>query len=311
MTIKNRTFEWRAHLDSYNKINKRNLTNNFNLNNNHSRTEFSRLATTIAKDIESTTLKLQKLTQLAQRKSLFDDKQQEISELTYIIKQDINDLNSQIQHLQQYSNHQIKKSPLGEHQSNVVILLQNKLANTSIGFKDVLELRTQNIKKTKERTEKFTNLQTQQPEYVSDSPLYNSRPSSSQAHRRKQRNSDFLALDLDDAESGQSNGQPGAQQMSLVDRQSDYMNERSTAIDTIESTIGELGQIFSQLSSMVAMQGETVQRIDADVQDISDNVYGAQTELLKYYESIKSNRMLMFKVFGIIIIFFLVFILVT
>ena len=212
-------------------------------------------------------------------------------------------MNSQIQHLQQYSNHQIKKSPLGEHQSNVVILLQNKLANTSIGFKDVLELRTQNIKKTKERTEKFTNLQTQQPEYVSDSPLYNSRPSSSQAHRRKQRNSDFLALDLDDAESGQSNGQPGAQQMSLVDRQSDYMNERSTAIDTIESTIGELGQLFSQLSSMVAMQGETVQRIDADVQDISDNVYGAQNELLKYYESIKSNRMLMFKVFGIIIIF--------
>lgn len=63
MTIKNRTFEWRAHLDSYNKINKRNLTNNLHLNNNHSRTEFSRLATTIAKDIESTTLKLQKLTQ--------------------------------------------------------------------------------------------------------------------------------------------------------------------------------------------------------------------------------------------------------
>ena len=54
---------------------------------------------------------------------------------------------------------------------------------------------------------------------------------------------------------------------------------------------------------MVAVQGETVQRIDADVQDISDNVYGAQSELLKYYESIKSNRMLMFKLFGVIIIF--------
>lgn len=132
----------------------------------------------------------------------------------------------------------------------------------------------------------------------SDSPLYNNIPTTS-THKRKQRNSDVLALDIDDSSS--SNQQ--SQQLSLVDRQNTYLNDRSSAIDTIESTISELGQIFSQLSSMVAIQGETVQRIDADVQDISDNVYGAQSELLKYYESIKSNRMLMFKLFGVIIIF--------
>jgi len=54
---------------------------------------------------------------------------------------------------------------------------------------------------------------------------------------------------------------------------------------------------------MVAEQRETVQRIDADTIDIASNVGGAQRELLKYYTSISSNRWLMLKVFGVLIVF--------
>ena len=54
---------------------------------------------------------------------------------------------------------------------------------------------------------------------------------------------------------------------------------------------------------MVAEQRETVQRIDADVVDIASNVSGAQRELLKYYASIASNRWLMLKIFGVLIVF--------
>lgn len=54
---------------------------------------------------------------------------------------------------------------------------------------------------------------------------------------------------------------------------------------------------------MVAEQRETVQRIDADTNDIATNVSGAQRELLKYYASISSNRWLMLKVFGVLIVF--------
>ena len=54
---------------------------------------------------------------------------------------------------------------------------------------------------------------------------------------------------------------------------------------------------------MVAEQRETVQRIDADTFDIQSNVSGAQRELLKYYASISSNRWLMLKVFGVLIVF--------
>lgn len=80
------------------------------------------------------------------------------------------------------------------------------------------------------------------------------------------------------------------------------MQQRSTAIESIESTISELGQIFSQLAHMVAEQRETVQRIDENIFDVADNVSGAQRELLKYYNSVSSNRWLMLKIFGVSVV---------
>ncbi len=62
---------------------------------------------------------------------------------------------------------------------------------------------------------------------------------------------------------------------------------------------------------MVAEQRETVQRIDDNVMDVVDNVGGAQRELLRYYASVSSNRWLMLKIFGVLIVFFLLFILVS
>lgn len=50
------------------------------------------------------------------------------------------------------------------------------------------------------------------------------------------------------------------QQMALVQQQDQYLGQRGQAIESIESTIHELGSIFSQLAQMVQEQSETVQR---------------------------------------------------
>ncbi|KAK0233730.1 t-SNARE [Armillaria fumosa] len=298
-----------------------------------SKSEFTRMASTIGKDISSTTIKLGKLAQLAKRKTLFDDRPVEISELTFIIKQDIASINKQIAQLQSYvkqRNAQSSGSAAGkqieEHNHNVVMLLQSKLANTSMTFKDVLEVRTQNMKETKDRTEQFmystSSAANQTP---SSSVLFNTQrsdpmgdgspsrlESNSKGKNRSLQNGDVLALNLDAAEEGTASQNGGAfMQMQLVEQQDSYIQSRSTAIESIESTIAELGQIFTQLANMVAEQRETVQRIDADTMDIASNVSGAQRELLKYYASISSNRWLMLKIFGVLIVFFLVFILVS
>lgn len=301
-----------------------------------SKSEFARMAGQIGKDITSTTLKLSKLAQLAKRKTLFDDRPVEISELTFIIKQDIAHINKSIAALQAY----VKSTKaagglkqIEEHNSNVVMLLQSKLAATSMSFKDVLEVRTQNMKESKDRTEQFmystsnaaapmpaTNsllFANRQPQSdTSASPFRPASAASNRPDKGKSRtiDSDLLALDIDRAEEGKAgNGQAdgGFMQMQLVEQQDTYIQSRATAIESIESTIAELGQIFQQLASMVAEQRETVQRIDADTIDIANNVSGAQRELLKYYASISSNRWLMLKVFGVLIVFFLIFILVS
>lgn len=115
--------------------------------------EFARKAAAISKDISSTTMKLSRLAELAKKKSLFDDRPVEISELTYIIKHDLAAVNRQLADLQAQS----KSSSGGgggqkkgggkdrgeEHRGNVVTLLQSNLANATTAFQDVLEVRTQ------------------------------------------------------------------------------------------------------------------------------------------------------------------------
>jgi len=288
--------------------------------------EFARMAGDIGKEIAETTRKLGKLAQLAKRKTLFDDRPVEISELTYIIKQDIATINKQIAALQSYlksqKSHSSGKSGGGkqveEHNHNVVMLLQNKLATTSMNFKDVLEIRTQNMKESKDRTEQFMYSTAAAASVTpANSLLFGHQKDDGRNGRSdvkgkgRANDNDVLALDLNSAEEGNSRNADGFMQMQLVEQQDSYIQQRSTAIESIESTIAELGQIFSQLANMVAEQRETVQRIDADTLDIANNVSGAQRELLKYYASISNNRWLMLKLFGVLIVFFLVFILVS
>ena len=97
----------------------------------------------------------------------------------------------------------------------------------------------------------------------------------------------------------------------LLANQDQYLSSRSEALQNVERTITELGGIFQQLSTMVAEQGEMAIRIDENVEQSVANVDSAQTQLLKYLNSVSSNRWLIMKIFGVLIsflVFFIVFI---
>ncbi|KAH6916925.1 integral membrane protein sed5 [Coprinopsis sp. MPI-PUGE-AT-0042] len=295
------------------------------------KSEFSRIASSIGKDISSTSLKLNKLAQLAKRKTLFDDRPVEISELTFIVKQDIANVNKQIAALQSHVKQQEashsssqENKQIDEHNKNVTMLLQSKLASISMTFKDVLELRTQNMKESKSRTEQFMYTASTAANQTPPSMLYGrSTPDpmgdgtsmtrrDTKGKNRAPQDGDVLALDLDSAEAGDGSSNGGAlMQMQLVEQQDTYIQQRSSAIESIETTIAELGQIFTQLAHMVAEQRETVQRIDADTQDIAQNINMGHNELLKYWGRVSNDRWLMLKIFGVLIVFFLLFILVS
>lgn len=267
------------------------------------RSEFARKAAEIGRGISATMGKLEKLAQLAKRRTLFDDRPVEINELTFVIKQDLSSLNQQIGALQTLTKQQHPKADQeGEHNKNVVYLLQGKLTDVSVNFKEVLEARTKNIQASRSRTENFISSVSQhaQPSIQqSASPLYGTPARNSPAPGVQ----DTLSLNP-----------VGDQQLLMMEEaqpSNTYIQQRGEAIEAIEKTIGELGSIFGQLATMVSEQSEMIQRIDANTEDVVDNVEGAQRELLKYWNRVSSNRMLIAKMFGTLMIFFLIWVLVS
>jgi syntaxin 5 len=112
---------------------------------------------------------------------------------------------------------------------------------------------------------------------------------------------------LEGSEPRAAQGQ-GQMQQQMVPVQDSYMQNRAEALQNVESTIVELSNIFSQLATMVAQQGEMAIRIDENMDDTLANVEGAQGQLLKYLNSISSNRWLIIKIFFVLVVFLLVFV---
>ncbi|KAF9285513.1 cis-Golgi t-SNARE syntaxin [Mortierella alpina] len=375
--------------------------------------EFLRLATAIGHDINDTVAKLHKLTKLVKRKALFDDRPVEISELTHVIKQDLSRLNGQTMALQQHVRANAAKAnrstrQMDEHSANLVIILQSKLANTSMGFKEALEIRSETMQASKQRQDQLlhapagppgqgqgqgkgpaqgygqgygqgqgqgpslglpqtsilsplrnttrspiglvptTPTPSRQhglynnntiPQNGRTSPFANAPPhsrspssslpqhqqqytngssdvdpySNSSVHRRKGingRSDDFQGQYEDDNESAGPASMLFNQQQQAPHVEQ-YVQNRSTAIEAVESTLQELGGIFQQLAQMVAEQRDTVQRIEANTDDIELNINEAQNQLLRYYRNISSDRQLMIKIFLTIIFVFLVISLVS
>ncbi|XP_068681460.1 syntaxin-5-like [Montipora foliosa] len=272
------------------------------------KSQFFLIAKHIGKDISSTFAKLEKLAILAKKKSLFDDRPMEIQELTYIIKQDINSLNEQISQLQELvrSKANTQGKHLQTHSSTVVLSLQSKLARMSKDFKGVLELRTENLKQQKERREQFSQgsaADSLPPTAMQGSVLQRSNT----ARGMGQNSSDAVAIDMDQVDN-RPHVSNDMSQMQIVEQQDDYIHARATAMENIESTIVELGTIFQELAHMVKEQEEQIERIDANVEATEQNVGAAHEELLKYFQSVTSNRWLIIKIFCVLIVFFIIFV---
>jgi len=71
-----------------------------------------------------------------------------LQELTHVIKQDLSRLNGQTMALQQHVRATAARTSrttrqMDEHSTNLVIILQSRLANITMGFKEALEIRTE------------------------------------------------------------------------------------------------------------------------------------------------------------------------
>ncbi|ESQ37191.1 hypothetical protein EUTSA_v10002594mg [Eutrema salsugineum] len=285
--------------------------------------EFRKRAGKIGLAISQTSQKLTKLAKLAKRTSVFDDPTQEIQELTVVIKQEISALNTALLDLQAIRNAQNDEGNNSRdtttHSATVVDDLKNRLMDTTKEFKDVLTMRTENMKIHENRRQLFSSNASKESTnpFVRQRPLA-SRPAASQlaplpwANGSSSSSSQLVPRNQGEAESSpllqqSQQQQQQQQQQQMVPLQDTYMQSRAEALHNVESTIHELSNIFTQLATMVSQQGEIAIRIDQNMEDTLANVEGAQSQLARYLNSISSNRWLMIKIFFVLIAFLMVF----
>ncbi|CAN1173801.1 SYP31 [Linum perenne] len=287
------------------------------------RSDFNKKASLIGLGVHEASLKVSRLAKLAKKSSMFDDPTVEIQELTVLIKNDITALNSALTDLQTLQRMEIADGNYSEdrvvHSTAVCDDLKNKLMGTTKELQDVLTARTENIKAHENRKQIFSaNASRENPFVRPVKPLVEPPPWSSSTNQ----------FDPSQPSSLPSNGvQVGSQlrrrpavdnapsqQMEMamlqevVPRQDSLAQSRASALHNVESTISELGGIFTHLATMVAQQGELAIRIDDNMDESLSNVEGARSALLQHLNQISSNRWLLIKIFAIIIFFLMVFI---
>jgi syntaxin 5 len=290
MTLKDRTSEFTSIAEHKRREFQHNKASSALESKRPSKSEFAQLAAGIGKGIKDTSDKLANLTKLARNRDLFVDKTQEIQELTFVIKHDIDNLKRDIGVLQEYvDNGKGQKNTVQSKSNSKIIVesLNSKLKSTVKDFKEALELRNENLKKLQETRKVFTG------DGLSKRPeLY--RPIS--------------YASTESVDEGGSVVINMSQPLLLETMQPANVSlDRLNTVVQIEKTIVELGEIFSELGRLVAEQDTLVMRIDNNVGEILHNTTKAEDELRKYLHRISSNRWLIIKIFAILFLFIFIF----
>lgn len=97
------------------------------------------------------------------------------------------------------------------------------------------------------------------------------------------------------------------QMMQLIPDQ-DYLRERADAMEQVETNIVELGTIFNRLAVMVNEHKDMVHRVEDNVDETNTTISMAMNTLTDTLTNLQTNRALFFKVFSILVVFIISFI---
>ena len=258
--------------------------------------EFSKKASMISKQIHTTSMKLQTLSQQLRRsKGLFGGSVENINKLTFSIKSDITFLNRQLELLELSSDSGSSRGgpQTKEHHSAVVGQLQKGLLSTTKGFQGMLASRSETMKAQSDRRVKFGQ---HRPANSLGRPL----------NFRRHEERAFMSSKGNTTETDEA--VQNLTQTRLMVREQNYLQARASAVADLEEHITDLGHIFVRLNDMVLEQEKDIERIDDNLGIAEENASKAHSELLKYLASVQGNRMLIAKVFGILMIFSVFFI---
>jgi syntaxin 5 len=231
---------------------------------------------------------------VVKKRTPFDDNVDNIQHLTAMVKEqlatqeyNLKELNEKIRQQQQ----QLHKQQ-SEHSTHIVTGLNSRLMYATKQFQSVLQTRTNHIKQQRERRNMFTynkpnfNRQLQQPSSQVTISIQDP------AHDdQQQMNGNSLQL--------QQVNHPELQ----IQQNDSYIRQRSDEVAQIGRDMQQLSTMFTELGTMVKLQGELAARIDDNVSHAVINIEEGQNELLKYFKRISSNRGLVLKMMFVMVVF--------
>lgn len=226
------------------------------------------------------------------------------------IKKEISSLQLQITYLQQR-----KEGPPTSYQNTIIIQLQTSLAQLSQSFSAILESKQAKLRNERQRREEFSAA----PNILAHSSSLKGGFSAGfggaglSTNNNNNNNNNHSSFDFSSSmnrNNHQTSSSSSLLQISQLREEQPLIEDqyrRSEALQGIETTINDLGHIYQRLATMIGEQGEQVQRIDMNINEMHYNVQRGQSQLLTYLNRMKSNRMLMIKMFAALFVFILIF----
>lgn len=163
------------------------------------------------------------------------------------------------------------------HLENVMKSLRRELKELTVVFNEINEQRIDKIRRTTERRRQFGVRQTK-PQYFQTTY-----------------NTDEVEFDA------------GQQDQMLI--QND--RERYEQVRGVESMVHDISKLFANLAEVISQADEAILRIDENTLEAEQQITEGIQSVKNYWNLVKGNRGLMIKIFVVVIIFALVFVLIV
>ena len=231
---------------------------------------------------------INQITSMSKKSSAFNDNHLKFSNASTHIKRSLMDIDNQIKSfkLKELQNQNLKRNEK-KLLTNCYDLLNQKISDLTSKFQKFLKHQAELIKKVEQRKSNLSLDGSHSTKTNSFNEFINPQQSPS-----SQEEEDVLI-----------------NVQSQTTRQSNYYQSRLNQVQSIEKTMSEIGGMVARLGQMTYTQSIMIENIGTNTQEAYDNVEAGANEVKKMLDDVKSNRGLLIKIFLIVIVTSVVYIL--
>ena len=294
------------------------------------------LADRIDRMVKQNEISLNKILKLCNRKEFSNDPTTEMTEVSNNFHNKIHQIKQDLQLLKQITSHRQGEPSTGvgqmkiisyQHSQHYTIMIQTitkTMTKQVEQFKGAIQQHAENVKKRQQRVSKygistahemksFDKQQYAMFSTVASQPVGGDTvPNGNQGiHRRRGHHTQVTSVITNPSMMSDQQDYDKKQGLIQAEKTKYFKDQRLSNVQKIEASIAQMGELFSQMATMVMEQSETLARIEDDVEVGLEETTKAHQHMEKFYEISKGNRGMIIKIFLLLIFFIFLFLVWT